>query len=107
MVFRGKSSRTPLPWGRVRGGLYNKKLYGLSELEVVVNGLVIVGSGLTVDLDAKLVERIVIASSHTKGEPRVAAGHHALHALRLPSLLERLLLLVILQLQQHPLPLQF
>ena len=67
---------------------------------------IIVGAKLTDNLDTELIQRVIIGARHADRHPRVAPLDTTLHADGLSHLLIGRALLLILHLEQGPLPLQ-
>jgi hypothetical protein len=84
--------------------LFLEEHHLFAEFEVVVGRLVL--ARLARQLDAQLVERIVVGPARTYRPPGIAAPHPSLHAHLLGHLPKSFLLGVILQLQQRPLLLE-
>ena len=76
-----------------------EELHRPPELEIMLDILL----GCAENLDAQLVERVVVASPYLERKPRVAALHLAQQARELGELSERFLLTVVLHLKQQPL----
>ena len=87
----------------VRGSGCRKELDGASELEVMLD----VGVGRAYDFNGQLVQRIVVAAAEADGPPGITAMDPPLDTQLLGELAESLLFIVVLQLQQELLLLEY